>query len=85
MNQVSEPIAFDNGYALVRVLSRKTVTRADFDKDKDTELATVLEQKKNKFLQSYIAKLKTEKNLKVKYDAFLQTTQEVLSRYDTAK
>ena len=85
LNQVSEPIAFDNGYALVRVLSRKTVTRADFDKEKDTELATVLEQKKNKFLQSYLAKLRTEKNLKVKYDAFLQATQEVLARYDTAK
>jgi peptidyl-prolyl cis-trans isomerase D len=85
LNQVSEPVAFDNGYALVRVLDRKTVTRADFDKGKDTELSTVLEQKKNKFLQSYMAKLKAEKNLKVKYDAFLQATQNVLSRYDTTK
>jgi peptidyl-prolyl cis-trans isomerase D len=85
LKQVSEPVGFANGYALVRVLDRKTAVRADFDKEKDAELATVLEQKKNKFLQSYLAKLKTEKGIKIKYDAFLQATQDVLSRYDSAK
>jgi len=59
--------------------------KADFEKEKDAELATLLEQKKNKFLQSYLAKLKTEKGIKIKYDAFLQATQDVLSRYDTGK
>jgi len=85
LKQTSEPVAYDNGYVLLRVLDRKTVTRADFDKEKDTELGTVLEQKKNKFLQAYLAKLKAERNLKIKYDAFLQATQDVLARYDTAK
>jgi hypothetical protein len=59
--------------------------KADFEKEKDTEKTTVLEQKKNKFLQSYLAKLKTEKGVKVKYDAFLKFSQDVLSRYDTPK
>jgi len=85
LKQVSEPVEFAGGYALVRVLDRKVALKADFDKDKDTELATILEQKKNKFLQSYLAKLKTEKGIKIKYDAFLQTSQEVLARYDTGK
>jgi peptidyl-prolyl cis-trans isomerase D len=85
LKQLSEPVAFTNGYALVRVLDRKMAVRADFDKEKDTEMNTVLEQKKNKFLQSYLAKLKAEKNLKIKYDVFLQATQDVVSRYDTAK
>jgi peptidyl-prolyl cis-trans isomerase D len=85
LKQVSEPVEFAGGYALVRVLDRKEAVKADFEKEKDTELATLLEQKKNKFLQSYLAKLKTEKGIKIKYDAFLQATQDVLSRYDTGK
>lgn len=85
LKQASEPVAYANGYALVRVLDRKVAVRADFDKEKDTELGTLLEQKKNKFLQAYLTKLKTEKNLKIKYDAYLAATQDVLSRYDTVK
>jgi len=85
LKQASEPVAFSGGYALVRVLDRKEAVKADFDKEKDTELGTVLEQKKNKFLQSYLAKLKTEKGIKIRYEAYLQATQNVLSRYDTGK
>lgn len=85
LKQASEPVAFAGGYALIRVLDRKEAVKADFDKEKDTELATVLEQKKNKFLQSYLAKLKTEKGIKIRYEDYLKATQDVLSRYDTAK
>jgi len=85
LKQVSEPIAFENGYALIRVLDRKEATKTDFEKDKETEKNTLLETKKNKFLQSYVAKLKTEKGVKVKYDIYLQINQDVLSRYETEK
>jgi peptidyl-prolyl cis-trans isomerase D len=81
LKQISEPVAFEGGYAIVRVLDRKEAKKDEFEKDKETETATILEQKKNKFLQAYLAKIRTEKNLKVKYDAFLQSTQDVLSRY----
>jgi peptidyl-prolyl cis-trans isomerase D len=85
LKQVSEPVAFENGYALVRVLDRKEATKADFEKDKETEKNTLLETKKNKFLQSYVAKLRTEKGVKVKYDLYLQITQDILSRYEKEK
>jgi len=83
LKQVSEPIAFENGYALLRVLDRKEATKADFEKDKETEKNTFLETKKNKFLQSYVAKLRSERGVKVNYDLYLQITQEILSRYET--
>ncbi len=85
LNQVSEPIAFENGYALIRVLDRKEAVKADFDKEKETETSTFLETRKNKFLQAYLAKLRTEKGIKIKYDQFLQITSDVLSRYETEK
>ena len=79
--QISDPVAFESGYAVVRVLDRKEAKKEDFEKDKEAETATLLEQKRNKFLQAYLAKLRAEKNLKVRYDAFLQATQDVLARY----
>jgi parvulin-like peptidyl-prolyl isomerase len=85
LNQVSEPVDFENGYALIRVLDRKEAVKADFDKEKETETSTFLETRKNKFLQAYLAKLRTEKGVKIKYDQFLQITSDVLSRYETEK
>jgi len=85
LKEVSEPITFENGYALIRVLDRKEATKADFEKDKTTETTNFLETKKNKFLQSYIAKLRTEKGAKVNYDLYLQITQDILARYETEK
>jgi peptidyl-prolyl cis-trans isomerase D len=85
LKQISEPIDFTTGIALLRVLDRKEATRADFDKEKDAQIKTLLEQKRNQSLQAYLAKLRTDKNVKVRYDLFMQTTQDVLNKYDTNK
>lgn len=84
VKQVSEPMPVDEGYALFRVLERKDVTRADFDKVKATERGTLLEQKKNEFLQSYLAKAREEKKVRIDAAAFQRLTEEVLSRYAKA-
>ena len=67
---------------MLRVLTRTEAVREEFEKDKATETASLLEQKKNKFLQAYLAKLRAEKDVKIRYDAFLQATQDVLARYE---
>lgn len=85
LKQLSEPIDFTTGIALLRVLDRKEATRAEFEKEKDTQTSTLLEQKKNRYLQAYLSKLRADKNVKVRYDLFLQATQDVLNRYDTNK
>jgi parvulin-like peptidyl-prolyl isomerase len=79
--EASEPVEFETGYALVRVLDRKEVTREDFEKVKETEKENFLESKKNKFFSSYLAKLQDEKEVKIRYDLFLKTNQDILSRF----
>ncbi len=81
LKQVSAPAAVDEGYAVFRVLSRKEVGRADFDKTKDAERQTLLEQKKNEFLQSYLAGVRDERKVRINYDLFQRMTNEVLARY----
>jgi peptidyl-prolyl cis-trans isomerase D len=83
LNQTSNPIQFATGYALLRVLERKEVDREEFEKNKQTELTTYLEAKKNKFLQAYISKLREEKEVKINYNLFVQINNDVLSRFET--
>jgi len=81
LEQVSDPVAFPDGYTLVRVLDRKTVTKEDFEANKDTERETILESEKNKFIMSYLTKMREEKGVNIKYDLFFQINTEVISRY----
>jgi peptidyl-prolyl cis-trans isomerase D len=81
LKQASEPLAVDAGYALFRVLEKKEVSREEFDKVKTTERDTLLEQEKNKFLQSYMAKARAEKKVRINYDAFLRINNDVMSRF----
>jgi peptidyl-prolyl cis-trans isomerase D len=85
LKQLSEPVDFTTGIALIRVLDRKEAVRTDFDKEKDTQTKTLIEQKRNQYLQAYLAKLRADKDVKVRYDLFLQATQDVLNKYDTNK
>lgn len=82
IGKASEPLEFENGYALLRVLDRKEVTRQDFEKNKKEEKKNLLETKKNKFLQSYLFKLRNEKGVKIKYDLFLKINSDILARYE---
>jgi foldase protein PrsA len=70
LNEESEPVEFEEGYALIKL-----------EKDKETEKENLLGAKKNKFFQSYMSKLREEKKVKIKYDLFLKINSDVLSRY----
>lgn len=81
LEEASGPVEFESGYALMRVLDRKEVTREEFEKVKETEKENFLESKKNKFFSSYLAKLQEDKEVKIRYDLFLKTNQDILSRF----
>ena len=81
IKQVSAPVAADEGYAIFRVLERKESTREEFEKVKTTERETLVEEKRNKFLQSYLARAREEKNVKVNYDAFVRLNNDILARF----
>jgi peptidyl-prolyl cis-trans isomerase D len=83
LNQTSEPVEFASGYALVRVLERKEASREEFEKNRQTELTNFLETKKNRFLQAYLDKLRGEKNVKINYNLFMQTSNDIVSRYES--
>ncbi len=82
LKEASEPVEFERGYVLVRILSRKEVSREDFEKDREMEKETLLEEKKNKLFQSYMAKLREDYGVRIKYDLFLKITSDVLARYE---
>jgi peptidyl-prolyl cis-trans isomerase D len=82
LNQTSEPVEFATGYALVRVLERKEAKREDFEKNLETERNTLLESKKNRFLQAYLEKLREDMKVKVNYSLFTQVNNEILARYE---
>ncbi len=81
LREPSRPVAVEGGYALFRVLERKEVDRAEFEKVRDTEKATLLETQRNKFLQSFLAKAREDKKVKVNYDLFLKVNTDVLGRF----
>ncbi len=81
LKEVSEPVAFSNGYILMEALERKEASKADFEKNRDSEMKTLLDGKRNKFLQSYMAKMREDKGVKIRYDLYLKLTSELTTRY----
>lgn len=81
LGEASEPVEIESGYAVIRVLDRKEVTREDFEKEKETETENLLETKKNRFFASFLSKLREEKEVKIRYDLFLKTNSDILSRF----
>ena len=81
LKQASDPVAVDEGYALFRVLERKETAREEFEKVKTTERDTLLGDKKNRFLMSYMTKAREEKKVKINAEAYQRLTQDILSRY----
>jgi len=82
LSQPSEPVEFGGGYAVIRVLERKEANRAEFDKNIETERNSLVEQKKNRFLQAYLEKLRNDMDVKVNYELFTQVNNDVLSRFE---
>ncbi len=81
LEEASNPVEFETGYALLRVLDRKEVTKEEFEKEKASEKENYLEMKRNRFFSSYMAKLHEDKEVKIRYDLFLKTNQDILSRF----
>ena len=81
IKEPSRPIAVEGGYAVVRVLDRKLVTKEEFAKTRDVERSTLLESLKTRFLQSYLVKARDEKKVKVNYDLYMQMSTEVMNRF----
>lgn len=85
LEKASHPVEFNGGYVMVRPLDRHEVTKEEFEKNKKEARKNLLEEKRNRFLQSYLNRLRDKKGVKIKYDLFQQVIDDVLSRYGTEK
>ncbi len=81
VGQTSDPVEFGSGHTLIRILDRQEVTKEEFNEEKESYRENYLEMKKNKFFSSYMARLREEKEVKIKYDLFLKVNSDVLSRF----
>jgi peptidyl-prolyl cis-trans isomerase D len=79
--EISEAVDIGRGYALLRVLDRKEVTREEFEAVRTEERNTLLEEKKNKFLQSFLTQAREDRNVKINSNLLMTVNQDVLSRY----
>jgi peptidyl-prolyl cis-trans isomerase D len=82
LQKVGDPVSVEDGYAIFRVLGRKEASRADFEKNKATERDTLLEQKRNEFLVSYMAQAREDKKVRVNQELFARLTNQILSQYE---
>jgi peptidyl-prolyl cis-trans isomerase D len=81
LEQLSQPLRYDNGYILMRVLDRTEVTREEFSENRETERQNLLDQKRNMIFASFYTKLREEKNVEPNYGLFYQINQEILSYF----
>jgi peptidyl-prolyl cis-trans isomerase D len=81
LKEASDPIEYDTGYVLIRVLDRKEVTEAELQANMETERESFLETKKNKFFISSMAKMREEIGVAIRYDLFLKINSDTLARF----
>ncbi|MGB2905645.1 MAG: SurA N-terminal domain-containing protein [Candidatus Aminicenantaceae bacterium] len=81
LDQISEPLRYENGFVLMRVLDRKEVTQEEFEENRETERQGLLDQKRNMVFASFYTKLREEKKVEPNYGLFFQINQQILSYF----
>ncbi|MBN2200105.1 MAG: peptidyl-prolyl cis-trans isomerase [Candidatus Aminicenantes bacterium] len=82
LKAVSEPVEFETGYLVLRVLERKQITPQEFAEKESEARSALLDNKRNLFLGSLLAKDIKEKGVRVEYNNFLQVVSTVLGRFE---
>jgi peptidyl-prolyl cis-trans isomerase D len=81
LNEASDPIEYASGYVLIRILDRKEVTESELQENYNTERENFLEAKRNKFFISFMAKIREETGVEIRYDLFLKINSDILARF----
>lgn len=81
LNEISNPINYNDGYIILHVLDRKEVSQDDFENNRSETRKNLLEVKKNKFFQSYYLQLREKIGVKTNYELFTKINSEVLARF----
>ena len=73
MGGVSDPIATDNGTAIVKVIEKKEVTPDEWKNAKDRFREELLADRRNRFFSAYMAKAKQRMKIDVDREALQRT------------
>lgn len=82
LNKLSEVLQFGNNLVLLKVLDRKEATRSEFQKQRNSVKEQLLEEKKNRFLQSYLSSMKEERKVRINSELVQKIQTDILSRYE---
>lgn len=82
LSQVSEPVEYEGGYAIFRVLERKEASREEFLKNLKDEMSNLLTMKRNLLLSSFLSKFQEEKKVRLNAQEIQKINQEILARFE---
>jgi len=69
---VSDPVVTENGAAIVKVIERKDIAADELAKQKDTLRNEILNERKNKFFSSYMAKARQRMKININRETVAQ-------------
>ncbi|MGQ9617816.1 MAG: peptidyl-prolyl cis-trans isomerase [Candidatus Aminicenantia bacterium] len=78
---VSEPLSFENGYVIFRVIKYIPPDMKDYEKEKERIRNTLEEKEKNKFIQAFFQKYREELKVKLNQDAYQKVIEEILGKF----
>lgn len=79
--EVSEPLPFENGYVVFRVINYIPPDMGDWEKEKERIRNSLEQREKDKFLQAFFERYKEELKVKFNQEAYQRVVDEILGRF----
>lgn len=79
--EVSEPLPFENGYVVFRVINYIPPDMGDWEKEKERIRNSLEQREKDKFLQAFFERYKEELKVKFNQEAYQKVVDEILGRF----
>lgn len=79
--ETSEPIPFENGYVIFKVLKYIPPDMSEYEKEKERIKNSLEQNEKNKFLQAFFERYKEELKVKFNQEAYQKVVDEILGRF----
>jgi len=79
--EVSEPLPFENGYAVFRVIKYIPPDMSDWEKEKERIRSSIEQREKEKFIQAFFERYKEELKVKFNQEAYQKVVDEILGRF----
>jgi len=82
LGTASNPVEFEGGYFIFRVLEKKEASREEFQKKLKEEMDNLITAKRNLLLSSFLARLQEEKKVRLNSQEIQKINNEILARFE---